>query len=304
MQCSVLLRRRMGSASGHTSPQIRRTSALTTPLTVTLLLVPVLLSIDLDPCRATTSSQPPPYVLPLLPAASPSAQAFRNSTLSSWGGSVLRHGGAYHLYASACLGGCNLPAWQSNSAIVHAVSSSAIGPFRYSSIALPRWHTNPQIARAPDGTLLLFTLGARGVPAQIRCGAGPPAPSAVATCNISDACCGQTPPSSCMQCCGEVVMVHWAPGPDGPWTSVNSSGIFAGTNPTPWVLQNGTVIVGSHDTSGFYVYTAAHWKGPYVRHPGNLFTFEGGVGQWGFEVGPCCNAPALSCLCVFLGLSL
>jgi hypothetical protein len=236
---------------------------------------------------------PQPYVLPLLPAAPPGAQAFFNTTMSSWGGSVLRHSGQYHLYASACLGGCNLPAWQSNSAIIHAVSSNATGPFRYSAIALAAWHTNPQVVQAPDGTLLLFTLGARGVPAPVRCGVGPTAPPVVATCNISDACCGQTPPRSCMPCCGEQVMVHSAPGPDGPWTSLNSSGIFTGTNPSPWVLQNGTVIVGSHDRSGFYVYTAAHWKGPYVRHPGNLFAFEGGVGQWGFEVrvgGRCARA--------------
>ena len=162
-----------------------------------LMLLLLLLLLLLGSAGASPIGLPQPYVLPLLPAAPPGAQSFFNTTMSSWGGSVLRHSGQYHLYASACLGGCNLPAWQSNSATIHAVSSNATGPFRYSAIALAPWHTNPQVVQAPDGTLLLFTLGARGVPAPVRCGVGPTAPPVVATCNISGACCGQTPPRSC-----------------------------------------------------------------------------------------------------------
>ena len=75
----------------------------------------------------------------------------------------------------------------------------------------------------------------------------------------------------------------------GPWTFLNltgdpaNPGIFGGnttnnhdhgTNPTPVVLENGTVVVGSHDCEGFYVQVAPSWRGPYSRVPGHLFTFE------------------------------
>jgi hypothetical protein len=39
-------------------------------------------------------------------------------------------------------------------------------------------------------------------------------------------------------------------------------------------MENGTVVVGSHDSDGFYVQVAPSWKGPYSRVPGHLFTFE------------------------------
>jgi hypothetical protein len=39
-------------------------------------------------------------------------------------------------------------------------------------------------------------------------------------------------------------------------------------------MANGTVVVGSHDGTGFYIEVAPHWRGPYARVPGFLFTFN------------------------------
>ena len=47
------------------------------------------------------------------------------------------------------------------------------------------------------------------------------------------------------------------------------------------MLNNGTVVVGSHDSTGFYLQVAPHWRGPYTRVPGYQFLFpstDRGVG--------------------------
>ena len=61
------------------------------------------------PCPAPTPV-PPPYLPKLLPAAPPSAQAFHNDSLSSWGGNAVLDpsDGLYHLFAAGMTHGCNL----------------------------------------------------------------------------------------------------------------------------------------------------------------------------------------------------
>lgn len=98
----------------------------------------------------------------------------RNESLTSWGGNALPdENGTFHLFTSAMASGrnhnahvsdlipgpCGIGSWESDSLIIHAVSSSPLGPFKLSDVALPSQHTNPQIVRAPDGEWLLYTLG-------------------------------------------------------------------------------------------------------------------------------------------------
>eukprot|EP01047_Picozoa_sp_COSAG01_P022109 COSAG01_NODE_1304_length_10809_cov_2.635387_4_plen_554_part_00 len=223
-----------------------------------------------------------PYVLDLAPAAPPATQAYHNATLSTWGGNVVRDPkGNFHLFAAAMTLGCNLGAWTSNSEVIHAVSPQPTGPFQLRNVALPPWHHNPQAVLHPDGTWLLYTIGTVGVPAQHHCRKAGAAADAAA--QASPPPLGVRGPKT-----GEFVQLHYSRSPDGPWTFLNltgdpaNPGIFGGgttdnhdhgTNPTPWVMNNGTVVVGSHDSTGFYIQVAPHWRGPYRRVPGHLFTF-------------------------------
>ena len=124
------------------------------------------------------SSAPPPPPPGTAPAApfdlGRSWPAYLNESLTSWGGNALPdESGTYHLFTSAMSSGtnhnahasdlspgpCGIGSWESDSLIIHAVSSSPLGPFKLADVALPSQHTNPQIARAPDGEWLLYTLG-------------------------------------------------------------------------------------------------------------------------------------------------
>jgi hypothetical protein len=98
--------------------------------------------------------------LNLLPAAPVARQLYYNTSLVTWGGSVLRaDDGEYHLYAAAFGLGCNLGSWHSNSFVVHGVSDVAAGPYSWHDVALPMEHHNPHALRAPDGTYLIYSHG-------------------------------------------------------------------------------------------------------------------------------------------------
>ena len=221
---------------------------------------------------------PAPYVLDLQPAAPPAEQAYHNRSLSSWGGNVVKAAdGTYHGFFAAMTEGCNLGAWTSNSEVIHTIADSPTGPFRFQDVALMPWHHNPQVLLHPDGTWLLYTIGTVGVPAAHNCRKGEESEARSRSRTLG--------PST-----GEYVQCHHSRSPSGPWTFLNVSGdpanpgIFGGgqtsnndhgTNPTPVVLENGTVVIGAHDNVGFYVQVAPSWRGPFRRVPGHLFVFEG-----------------------------
>ena len=222
---------------------------------------------------AATAAAASAFTLDLGPAQPVALQAFANSTLSSWGGNAAKSAGdgKWHLFAAAMTGGCNLGDWKTNSEVVHAVGDSPVGPFRFRDVVLPRWHHNPQLMVHPDGTWLLLTMSTVGAATEkscrhmplsarssvtaphaeptfdVRSAAASNSSSAIWNCSVAGrgycdsggtAC---TRPPGCRVCCGEFVQLHHAPGPDGPWTFLNSSqnlsipGLFAGTNPTPVV---------------------------------------------------------------------
>ena len=99
--------------------------------------------------------------LRLLPAALPAAQAYCHYNDSTWGGSVIFHGGLYHLYFSEMSNNCSLHMYAAVSRVVHATSPTPAGPYERRGVALPVLAHNPQIIRNPaDGSFLLFHIGA------------------------------------------------------------------------------------------------------------------------------------------------
>lgn len=100
-------------------------------------------------------------VLDFLPARAPDGALYRRENVSSWCASTLRDdAGVWHAVVAQMSDHCGLNSWQTNSQLVHVTSSSGPeGPYvNESLIRLPFSH-NPKIARAPDGTFLIFHIG-------------------------------------------------------------------------------------------------------------------------------------------------
>jgi hypothetical protein len=103
--------------------------------------------------------------LDFLPARAPDGALYRRNGTSSWCASVLQEegsgGGGWRAVVSQMAGGCGLNSWEANSQLVSVSSAGgALGPYaaNESTIRLPFSH-NPKLARAPDGTILLFHIG-------------------------------------------------------------------------------------------------------------------------------------------------
>ena len=72
----------------------------------------------------------------------------------------------------------------------------------------------------------------------------------------------------------ETVNLAHSTSPDGPWTPLLPDGApffadgnssLALSNPSPWVLKNGTVVLAYSRAPGTGVAVAPHWRGPYTR---------------------------------------
>ena len=101
--------------------------------------------------------------LDLLPA--PVTPAFYRAANSSWGGSVVQdEAGAWHIFIAYMLGSCGLNAWQQNSAIFHAQSSSGTpaGPYVNETLVWDFFSHNPTVTKAPDGSWLIWHIGCGG----------------------------------------------------------------------------------------------------------------------------------------------
>ena len=204
------------------------------------------------------AAPPAPFVLDFLPA--PAENGFRNASLWSWGGGVVRGSAGdaqLHLFFSAFVGGCGLGAWGSNSAAFHAVAPGPLGPFELVGRALPFFSHNVAPLVAPDGTLLVFKIGMWPEPEPAKCSASDGGSSSG----------GEGVGSGHGF---ETVEAWWAPSVDGPFSPVaggapNGRNLFNGTNPAPAFdpSLNGTIYVMSHSSSAFLVSAAPSWHGPY-----------------------------------------
>ena len=134
------------------------------------------------------------YLFKFAPAARPADQALNivNSSLpqpygsaTTWGGSVVADPestgstGTYHMWASTFVGPCGLSSWETNSRVVHAVSTAGPGgPYRVEDLAVPSYAHNPEVVWHPSERLyLLFTLGHPNASAPLACDAASKRPN-------------------------------------------------------------------------------------------------------------------------------
>eukprot|EP00659_Diplonema_papillatum_P015080 gene15080-23028_t len=208
--------------------------------------------------------------------------------IATWGGNVVKDDdGSYHMFAAMMSHDCPLKDWLTNSVVVHATSSNMAGPFAPQDVALgptasAGWDDlaqhNPTVARAPDGTYLLFYMGTTAAnTTHVDCsnstaGGGQPVP--LVECVQGSA---QNPPV-----CNQRVGLATSQSPTGPWARRAEPILLPGpagewddlftTNPTVHVFTNGSVLLvykaRSFASQGAMLTGTAfaeHWSGPYVR---------------------------------------
>lgn len=216
--------------------------------------------------------------LDLAPAQPNSGFNETASGVSTWGANIFAEdtegGESWHMLAAEFENKCDISKWSPNSAIVLATSSSgALGPYERRKVVVPPFAHNPKVVRAPDGTWLMYTIGVElpagelfnctgtGVWQQPRSAPTPGRNPLNRESNIS---------------------LYTSKALDGPWERY---GVVLGpdyegtwdedtTNPSPWVLPNGTVllmyrgcVVRQPGCHGEYmgVASAPRWQGPYTR---------------------------------------
>ena len=206
----------------------------------------------LSPSQPLTSNSQT-YYHPSIPSASP---PFDNS----WGISILEDNkvsGLYHGFMTELQNNCSLSSYSSASRILHLTASSPLGPWTVHDVALHSFAHNPQVIRDVDGSILLFHIG-NEVPSfcNTTCSGGNPA-------RVNATCSGSSHGAS----------VARAISPYGPWERISFILPDNETNPSAFLLSNGTIIVTARRwTSGVPLYSASSWRGPYLEVlPGERF---------------------------------
>jgi hypothetical protein len=203
-------------------------------------------------------------------APSSSVEAFHRPLTASWGGGVIFAEGQYHLFVAVMEKHCGLDTWGANSAIYHAVSSLAAGPYVNETIVVPHWAHSPRITQAPDGTYLLWHVGCgdepdsdlkKGCTNGTTPGTGPPPAPAVPGSpreGPTSTGSGATNAGSENACNRNGMNALSSKSIHGPWTQalslvVTSKPFFPSSldDPAPLHLPNGsTWIVGAWVTVG------------------------------------------------------
>ena len=214
--------------------------------------------------------------LDLLPA--PPDSGLRQTNSSNWCMTILPDEtteNLYHAYSadfSGCLDGLNI--WLEGSRVIHATSTSPLGPF------YPKWSDgnaevavfaeahNPQAIRAPDGTYLLFD--SYGGPDS-----GCPLEANLTSCSSIGSMCKPK-----MPVVGGIsnYVFHYTNSPliSNNWLPINVSMDYPcfseNITPSAFFHPNGTLYLvmhcdagGGHNMGDIVMIAAASWRGPFVR---------------------------------------
>ena len=180
----------------------------------------------------------------------PKDAGFRMDGYFVWGGSVVKVGQEYHLFASRWPRETGFPqGYRSHSEIVRATAKTPLGPYTFREVVLAgrggTWWDgkmchNPKIVKAGD-TYVLYHIG-----------------SAV---------------GSSLRKCG---YAH-AKAVEGPWTRMEQPLPFGEdhNNPAPYIHPDGRVLVAFRDRQlNMYVASAPAFDGPYEIAARHLFPFK------------------------------
>jgi hypothetical protein len=201
----------------------------------------------------------------------PAASGFHSPALegnvSSWGGTAVYDPSSklWHGFFSEFYGGCGVLSWESQSQIVHAVSSSPTGPFIKNDVTIGAEAHNAEARRDPvTGEYLLFHIGSGSNAGKtmhgIKCSNG-----STASCiqcvdepywrtenkNFPWRCCrNMTTVFPLGSAQAGTSILHHSSSPTGPWVPLqgnlslaNLQPHFCRDNPTSYFAPNGTVYV-------------------------------------------------------------
>ena len=192
-------------------------------------------------------------LLQTLPSLPPPQAGYGQSPLvSSWGGNIVYADNLYHLFVAEMENNCTLNEWETNSACIHAISDSPLGPFTKIGVAVPVWCHNPQILTLPNNTgYALFHIGT-----------GVTDPSKIPTCHRNNASAADIIDSSITTSSSSASgsALHFATSLYGPWTPITAPSNC--NNPAPMIHPNGTyyVLCGSNT-----LFSAATITGPWNK---------------------------------------
>jgi len=186
---------------------------------------------------------------------------------SSWGGLPVFDpvGRDWHLFYSQMARGCGLGAWSTNSRVVHAVSASPLGPFTDVDVVQPAFSHNAQAFRTADGVWVVWHIGCAQGERVVNCSASAADALPLAPRTVPPGAPGSNPDALCAPqpfgALGETYMTYsHAPTPHGPWTPLGRPALAGSlnrstwwpwlTNPAPWLLPDGSVLLGVSGDGG------------------------------------------------------
>jgi hypothetical protein len=235
------------------------------------LLFPAVSAAPVRPRAVPTEPRPVSFQDRLLPA--PTDGGFREAGYWVWCGTVVKGGdGKFHHYASRWPRGLPFsPHWLTNSEVVHSVSTTPEGPYRFAGVALPprgaeywdgQMTHNPVVRRIGDKYVIYYTgttyKGER------------PSPGNPTT---------ETSPLKLEAHQGERIGIAVADSPDGPWRRFDKPilDVRPGTwerylvsNSSPLVMPDGSILlyykgVEELRKNAIGIARATRIEGPYER---------------------------------------